>query len=55
MVCFAKNVLVKSIRSGMILLFASAQKEVNSKLLLVLPFLLGALASLMALNLVLFE
>lgn len=30
-----KNVLVKSTRSGMTLLLASAQKEVNSKLLLV--------------------
>ena len=34
-VCFDKKVFVKSTRSEMILLFASAQKEVNSKLLLV--------------------
>ena len=33
-----KNVFVKSIRSGIVLLLASAQNEVNSKLLLVLPF-----------------
>ena len=36
MVWRAKNVLVKSTRSGMILFLASAQNEVNSKLLLVL-------------------
>ena len=53
----AKNVLVKSIKSGITLLFASAQKEVNSKLLLVLPFfeIAEAFTSLIALNLVLFE
>ena len=34
-VCLAKNVFVKSTRSAMTLLFPSAQKEVNSKLLLV--------------------
>lgn len=35
MVCLAKKVLVKSTRSAIALLFASAQKLVNSKLLLV--------------------
>ena len=35
MVCLARNVLVKSIRSAITLLLPSAQKEVNSKLLLV--------------------
>ena len=51
------TVLVKSIKSGIILLLASAQNDVNSKLLLVFPFLLplDALKSLMALNLVLLE
>ena len=38
MVCRAKKVLVKSIRSGMMRLLASAQKDVNSKLLLVFSF-----------------
>ena len=33
--CFEKKVLVKSRRSGMIRLLPSAQKDVNSKLLLV--------------------
>ena len=48
MVCLQKKVLVKSTRSGIMRLFASAQKEVNSKLLLVLDFLaFCALASLM--------
>lgn len=55
-VCLAKNVLVKSIRSGMTRLFASAQKDVNSKLLLVLPFFAEFLfASFIALNRVLLE
>ena len=44
-VCFAKKVLVKSTRSGMTLLLASAQKDVNSKLLLVLVFFLALPAS----------
>lgn len=35
--CLGKNVLVKSIRSGIIRFLASAQNDVNSKLLLVLP------------------
>ena len=39
-VCLAKNVFVKSTRSAMTLLFPSAQKEVNSKLLLVFLVLL---------------
>ena len=34
-VCLAKKVLVKSVKSGIILLLPSAQKLVNSKLLLV--------------------
>ena len=34
-VCLAKKVLVKSIKSAMTRLLPSAQKEVNSKLLLV--------------------
>ena len=56
MVCLAKNVLAKSTKSGMIRLLASAQNEVNSKLLLVLPCLdFGAVASLMALKRVEFE
>ncbi len=38
MVCFAKNVLVKSMRSGMTLFFASVQKDVNSNELLVFSF-----------------
>ena len=55
-VCLAKNVLAKSIRSGMTLLFASAQKEVNSKLLLVFSFfVLPVFASLIALYRVLLE
>ena len=56
-VCFAKNVLVKSIKSGMTRLFASAQNEVNSKLLLVLPFftVAAAFTSLIALKRVLLE
>ena len=55
-VCFAKNVLVKSIKSGIIRLFASAQKDVNSKLLLVLPFLeVEFFESLIALKRVLLE
>ncbi len=37
MVWRAKNVFVKSIRSGIMRFFESAQKEVNSKLLLVFP------------------
>ena len=50
-VCLAKKVRVKSIRSGITLLLASAQKEVNSKLLLVFCFLvLPEDASRMALN-----
>lgn len=38
--CLAINVLVKSVRSAMVLLFPSAQYEVNSKLLLVFLLLL---------------
>ena len=37
-VCFEKNVLVKSMISGITLLFPSAQKDVNSKELLVFSF-----------------
>ena len=56
MECLAKNVFVKSIKSGITLLLASAQNDVNSKLLLVLPFLpLDAFASLIALKRVLLE
>ena len=56
-VCFAKNVFVKSIKSGIMRFLESAQYEVNSKLLLVLPFFCAAeaFASLTALNRVLFE
>ena len=38
-VCRAKNVRVKSMRSGMTVFFASAQKDVNSKELEVFCFL----------------
>lgn len=55
-VCFAKNVFVKSTRSGMTLFLESAQHEVNSKLLLVFSFLeLAELASLITLKRVLLE
>ena len=55
-VCLAKNVRVKSIRSGSIRLLASAQKEVNSKLLLVFFFFLAAeVDSLMAFQRVVLE
>ena len=55
-VCLAKNVRVKSIRSGRIRLLASAQKEVNSKLLLVYFFLAAeAEASLIAFQRVVLE
>ena len=51
----AKKVLVKSTRSGMTLLFASAQKDVNSKLLLVFWPLRLPECSLIAENLVVLE
>ena len=56
-VCLAKNVRVKSIKSGRTRLLASAQKDVNSKLLLVFFFLAAELevASLMALRRVVLE
>ena len=47
--CFAKKVFVKSIKSVITRLLASAQKQVNSKLLLVFPFfVLPEAASLIA-------
>ena len=56
MVCFAKKVFVKSIKSVITRLLASAQKQVNSKLLLVFPFfVLPEAASFMALKRVLLE
>ena len=45
MVCLAKNVRVKSTKSGITRLFASAQKQVNPKLFLVFkPFRIVTLA-----------
>ena len=56
MVCLQKKVLVKSTRSGRTRLFASAQKDVNSKLLLVFDCLtFCAFASLMWLKRVVLE
>ena len=54
--CCKKKVRVKSTRSGMMRFLASAQKEVNSKLLLVLAFLpRGFFTSRMALKRVVLE